>query len=197
MRKGELEVGALLQECTNKGNCKPSWPSREMSHKAIPSTWEGVALWDPGGRPSREQILNSKRPVEAKDIAPGIVTHKKNPGCTKPSQSGSTVMRGQPCTFTYVPSIPSCHQGVHLLFISRPIKRAWHHPGQCRAETLQQGQGNTAIWWLSHLCHTPSHVSPHHTHSGALAEKFNAWPQPLNTILVHPHFHLEAFCCSA
>ena len=54
LRKGKLEVGALPQECTNKGNCKPSWPSRETSHKAVPSTWEGVALWDPGGRPSRE-----------------------------------------------------------------------------------------------------------------------------------------------
>ena len=72
LRKGELEVSALPQECTNKGNCKPSWPSQETSHKAIPSTWEGVALWDPGGRPPRERTLNLKGPVEATDIAVGI-----------------------------------------------------------------------------------------------------------------------------
>ena len=46
-----------------------------------------LAIWDPGGRPPRERTLNLKRPVEAMNIAAGIIAHKKNTGCAKSSQS--------------------------------------------------------------------------------------------------------------
>jgi len=48
---GERKCGNTPQ--SNEGDHKPSWPSRELSHEAIPSTWEGAAPWDPGGRPPR------------------------------------------------------------------------------------------------------------------------------------------------
>lgn len=38
LRKGELEVGALPQGCTNEGDRKPSWPLREPSHEDVLST---------------------------------------------------------------------------------------------------------------------------------------------------------------
>ena len=40
-------------------------------------------------------------------------------------------------------------------------------------------------------------ISLHLPHTGPLAQKFNAQPQPLNTILTCPHLCLETFHCSA
>ena len=39
---------------------------------------EGTGPWDPGGGPAGEQILDSKRPTEAMDIALGIDAHNKS-----------------------------------------------------------------------------------------------------------------------
>ena len=75
---GERECGTTPQGNPNEGDCEPSWPLRELSHKAMPSTWEGAAPWDPGGRLPRERTLNSKGPVEAMDIAPGIDAPQHN-----------------------------------------------------------------------------------------------------------------------
>jgi len=41
-------------------------------HEDALSTWEGVALWDPGGKPPRERTLELKGPVEAMNIAAGV-----------------------------------------------------------------------------------------------------------------------------
>jgi len=117
----EHEHCAMPQGSPNKGKGEHGVPpQRDLDEGAL-------ATWDPGGKPARKDTIESKGPVEAMDAAPGIVTHKKS--CTKPSQSGSTVTRGQPCTLTHALSIPSCHQGVHLLFVSRPIERAWRCSG--------------------------------------------------------------------
>jgi len=54
---------------------------------------------------------------------------------------------------------------------------------------LQQGIATRAVWWPSHPCHTVvTRVPAPRTRSGplALAEKPNARPQPLNTIVVPP-----------
>ena len=143
------------------------------------------------------QILKSKRPVEAMDVVLGIVAHKKNTSCAKSSQLGSTVIRGQPCTLAHAFTIPSCHQGVHPLFILRPIERALRHPGRCRGRDSTMGHCNTAIWWPSHPRHTQSRASLCLPHTGPLGQKLHAWPQLQNTTLVCPHICLEAFHCSA
>jgi hypothetical protein len=43
----------------------------------VQSTWEGVAPWDPRGKPAGEEIVEGQGPVEAMDIAMGIVAHNK------------------------------------------------------------------------------------------------------------------------
>jgi len=48
-RKCEREVDALLQRSLNKGKREPDWPTQKLSREDVPSTWEGVAPWGPGG----------------------------------------------------------------------------------------------------------------------------------------------------
>jgi len=74
---GERERGTMPQGTPNEGICKPGWPPQEPAHKAVPTTSEGQGPWDLGGRPPRERTLDSKWPVEAMNIALGIVAHKK------------------------------------------------------------------------------------------------------------------------
>ena len=176
-RKGKLKAEALLQGGPNKGkSAHDAPPRRDLSVGALP-------LWDPGGRPPREQTLNSKRPVEAMNIAAGINApqQKRCSGHHRPQENPwlyrSGVSLSVPLQGANHAPLSLFHHSKLLLsrspptFVSRPIQRAWHCPGRCRAETAQQGQGNAAIWWLSHPCHTLSHTSPHHACSGALAEK--------------------------
>ena len=72
---GEREHGTTPQNCPNKGDRKPSWPSREPPHVVVLSTWErpGPGPWDSGG----EQTFESKWPVEVTDIAAGIDARNK------------------------------------------------------------------------------------------------------------------------
>jgi len=97
------EVNVPPQRSPNKGKSKHNVPPRRDPNEGALTTW------DPGGRMPKGQILKSKRPVEAMDIAPGIVAHKKNTGCAKSSQLGSTITRGQLCTLAHAFTIPSCH----------------------------------------------------------------------------------------
>ena len=96
---GERERGTMPQGTPNEGTCKPSSPSRQPSHDVVLSTWEGPGPWDPGGGPASERTVDSKRPVEAMNVAAGIVAHKKTLAVQKWSQSASTVPRSQPRTF--------------------------------------------------------------------------------------------------
>jgi len=64
---------------------------------------------------------------------------------------------------------PTIKKSMHLLF-SKPVERVWHCPGRCRGRGIARHH-NVAIWWLSHPSHTPSHPSPHHARTGALAEE--------------------------
>jgi len=65
----------------------------------------------------KEQILNSKRPVEAVDIATGNVAHKKALAVQKSSQSGSTIPRSQPRTCTHPPpSHPAVEKSIPFSF---------------------------------------------------------------------------------
>lgn len=81
--KGQHRREALLQGSPNEGKLEPDWLPQEASRKDVPSAWEEAAPWDPGRRPPREHIVDSKRPIEAMGIAAGIVAHKKNPGHVK------------------------------------------------------------------------------------------------------------------
>jgi len=57
-----------------------------------------LVAWDPEGKPAREEIVETKGPVEAhENDMVGIDTHNRTPGS---SQSGNTTMRGQPCTLS-------------------------------------------------------------------------------------------------
>ena len=89
--------------------------------------------------------------------AAGIVTHKKNPCCAKSSQcqSGCTI-RNRDDHAPLHPSItvPSCHRGVHPLFVSRTVKRALRRPGRCR------GRDSTTSWWPSPASRR-HHARPH------------------------------------
>jgi len=127
-----------LQGNPIEGNCKPSWPLPELPCEDVLSTWEGPGPWDPGGGPAGKRIVNSKRPVEAMDIAAGIDAHNKMmQQASSPTrktlavgQSASTIPKSQPCTF-----IPLLHCPIpppsRFVFVSRPIKRALYRPGRC------------------------------------------------------------------
>jgi len=52
--EGQRRPEALPQGTPDEGEYKPDWAPREVSHKDVPSSWEGVPLWDPGGRPPRK-----------------------------------------------------------------------------------------------------------------------------------------------
>ena len=118
------EVDAPPQRSPNKGKSERNVPPRRDPNEGALTTW------DPGGRMPRGQILKSKWPVEAMDVALGIVTHK-NSGCVKSSQPSRTTTSSQPCTLAHAFTVPSCHRGVHPLFVLRPIKRAPCCPGRC------------------------------------------------------------------
>ena len=102
-QKSERNPEALSREPEPKrrpkqGERKPVWLPREApqgdegalevppqnherEHAATPqgNPNEGALVtWDPGGGPAGERIAESKGPVEAKDIAPGIEPHMKN-----------------------------------------------------------------------------------------------------------------------
>jgi len=124
----------MPQHCTDEDDRKPSWPSQELSHKAILSTWEGQDPWDPGGNLTGDDTIKSKGPVEAMDIALGIdtpqqkvapsfVTHKKNPGCAE-VESVCQYHPEEPTTHLDPSIIDLSHRrGVHPLFILGPTKR--------------------------------------------------------------------------
>ena len=64
-------VHEMPQGSPNEGKSE-----RDTSPRRDPK--EGaLASWDPGGKSTRKQILKSKRPVEAKDIAPVIDARNK------------------------------------------------------------------------------------------------------------------------
>jgi len=150
---GERERGTMPQGTPNEGICKPGWPPQEPAHEAVPTTSEGQGPWDPGGRPPRERTLDSKRPVEAMDIVPGIVAHnkttwrastparkQKTPGRPKNQSEGGTFRNKQLRTWGPYP-YPLIHRPGLLssrssfVFISRPIERALRRPGSVEAET--------------------------------------------------------------
>ena len=161
---GECKCGTTPQG--NEGDREPSWLSQEPSHEAIPSTWEGAAPWDPGGRPPRGQTLKPKGPIEAmniavgidtpqRNVAPGIVAHKKMTGCIVVS-----VCQHHPkerTTHLY----PLFHPSSRALIIKKPIWFSLRGPsrGRCivledvEAET-QTSHCNAAVWWPSHPRHT-------------------------------------------
>ena len=78
--EGECECSMMLQGNPNGGEHKASWPLQELLCKDVLSIWEGPGPCNPGGRPPREHIVNSKRPVEAKNKnnIPGINAHNKS-----------------------------------------------------------------------------------------------------------------------
>jgi hypothetical protein len=81
--EGKRKHGVTSQGNPNKGNHKPSLPSRASSHEDVLSTWEGPGPWDPGGR----HVSELKRPAEAMDTAASIVAcNKKNLDVQKSSQ---------------------------------------------------------------------------------------------------------------
>ena len=62
--------------------------------------------WDSGGGPTVEQILNSKRPVEAMDITAGIVAQKKNPSCAACAMSAEPPGKSQSRTWDPYSNVP-------------------------------------------------------------------------------------------
>jgi len=167
-----------------------------------------MALWDPGGRPPGDDIVESKEPVEPMDIAagtdapqeivaPGIVAHKKNPGCAEVESVCQHHHPEEPTTHLY-PSIivPSHRQGVHLLFILRPIERATALSWEIKAESLQQRARLGSVTPASRYRHTrplrvPAPCKLVHSHNRS--STFNARPHPLNTTLARPVFVWRQF----
>jgi len=86
---------------------------------------------------------------------------RKSLAVQKWCQFASTTARSQPCTFILILSLqaPAVKESTHFHFGA-------HTDGMVLSQVMQsrdsaQGQGNAAIWWLSHLSHVPSH--PSHT----------------------------------
>jgi len=78
-----------------------------------------LVAWDPGGKPAREEIVETKGPVEVNENdTVGIDTCNRTP---RSSQSGNTTTRGQPRTLLS-PCIcrPIPLLILHLISVSRP-----------------------------------------------------------------------------
>ena len=182
------ERRAMPQGSPNKGKGeRGAPPQRDPDEGAL-------ATWDPGGKPAKKDTIESKGPVEAMDVAPGIVAHKKS--CTKPSQSGSTVTRGQPRTWYPSSIIPSHHQGVHAPFVFEAHREgtasSWKMQRQRHCKASQCGH-LVAVTPESHAI-TPIPTPCTHWCTGR--RNSTCSHKPLNTILVCPHICLEAFRCS-
>ena len=127
--EGERECGVMSQGTPNEGTCE----------QVVLSTWEGPGRRDPGGGPTGEQILNSKRPVEAMDITAGIVAQKKNLAvlhvqCRRNHQQNVNHAPGTPIpsSQSIIPVLPSMLQPISVL---GPMQRARHLLGRCRSRS--------------------------------------------------------------
>src|SRR5712691_7828748 len=130
-RVHELPPEVLLQKGERKPQVLPPKGGRNHDMKLQGSPNEGkregerpdalprkdpkvgtLAIWDLGGRPAGEGIVEAKRPIEAnKNDAAGIITRKtkqEKPGRTK-YQLGGTIIRNQPHTLGHTPVVPSHH----------------------------------------------------------------------------------------
>ena len=95
-QRGQAQSIAGGRGSPNEGEHEPDRSPRKVSCEDVLSTWEGEAPWDPGEGPTEDQIFNSKRPVEAKNIAQGIdACHntRKTLAVQKSSQSKGTSTR--------------------------------------------------------------------------------------------------------
>lgn len=174
-RKGKREVDALPQSSQNEGEREPGWPSREPSHEAVlsPSTWEGTAPWDPGGRPPRWHTFGLKRACRGRQQRRnGHRRPQQNtPGPPKTSQKAASPAKRQ--SHTRFPSIivPTRCAGLlplrsRFVFVSGPIERAWRRPGSCEGvATKHRKIRNANVWWPSHPTSRCRHARPRaHTH---------------------------------
>jgi len=221
--KGE-RAEALPQDSGRRPKALP--PEREHEHHTIPQGGpnEGKsmrdapprrdpsvgapAIWDPGRRPPGVDIAKSKGPVEAmnitagidapqRNVALGIVAHKKTPGCAESNQSASTVPKSQPHTF-----IPFSIRRLGLLSSRSPFIFRFHfeahREGTVSSWKMSRQDKATRPFGGHHTRVTHRHTRPRAMHALVHWQKNpNARPQPLNIILAHPRFYLEAFRCSA
>jgi len=211
---GQRRPEARPQGSPNEGEHEPNWAPREISREKVPSTWEGAALWDPGGRPPGDDIVELKGPVEAMDITPGIDAPQQNvapgnrrpqenPGCAEveSSQSASTIPRSKPRTCTHPPSFhPAIREPTHFYLEAH---REGHGvvPGDAEQrpsrdtttrtrQTRPFGGRHTCVT-RRHTCVTRRHTRPRAMHALVhWQRKLNARPQPLNIILARPQFLL-------
>ena len=153
------------------GRCK--------SHQSRP---EGTGPWDPGGGPAGERILNSKRPTEAMDIAPGIDAHnksdtagidtcnnnKENLVATKTSQRPhpTTSTTNQRRTFTPLPSPhPTVEESTRFSFRG-PYRGRGVVLGDVEAEPVRLAQHiATRPFGHRHTRVTRSHAHPRAFHT--------------------------------
>ena len=85
--KGERKRESPTQGSLDEAKRGPNWPPQELSYEVVLPTWGGPSPRDSGGRPLREHTIYSKRPIEAKDIAVGIVAcNRRKLAVQKPSQ---------------------------------------------------------------------------------------------------------------
>jgi len=180
----ECKHGTTPQGCPNKGDRKPSWPSRELPHEAVLSTWEGPGPWDPGGKPPREQTFESSKPVRAMDIAAGIdARNKTRKTLAVPCQSCSTITRNQPRTWHPPTTVPSRHRGAIQFFVFKAHREGTAScPGRCRGvaqgiahdhRPKHDGNGRNEIVEFSHV----SQKSLHDTYNGNRHNKIAEFPQ--------------------
>ena len=115
-QRASVNVERHRKRSPNEGEHKPGWPPQEPSRKAAPSTWEGAAPWDPRERWLKEEAVESKRPIEAKDMAAGIVAcSKKNLHGHAKSKSvkRDLIIERTTHPWTIAPIVPYCRQGSH------------------------------------------------------------------------------------
>jgi len=205
--EGERKSVRLPREAPRRDEGALEMPpqNHQREHDATPQGNPSVgalSIWDPGGRLPGDDIVESKGPVEAMDIAPGIVAHKKTPGCAESNQSASTIPKSQPHTFIPFsirrPGLLSSRSPFVFIFRFEAHREGAASSWRCRG---RDSNSNAAVWWPSHPHHvrvTRRHTRPRAMHALVHWQRNpSARPQPLNIILARPRFYLEAFRCSA
>ena len=152
-----------------------------------------LALWDLGGRPPRERTLDSKRPIEAIDTAPGIVAHKKNPGC---AEVESVKQHHPEQSTTHLG--PISHHSIHCpgllssrspsVFVSRSIERAQRRSGRYRGNNVATWHRNAAA--VTPASHAVTRIPAPCTHWCTGRRNSTRGHKPLNTTLARPQFLL-------
>lgn len=139
LRKGEHEVDVPPQGSPKEGKGGRGREALRQSECEVPprrrQNKDALATWDPGGKLPRKWIFEAKGPVDATESDPG--QHRPPTKETRlPEESVRQHNHKKMATHLGPyrdPTVPSCHQGVHLFFCLEAYRGRGIVPGVAKA----------------------------------------------------------------